>query len=452
MERYIKYVVLVLFATTMLTGCGKSDGAIETSVEAVSESATDVSDAQKSEEQQEILTTSSIGIDRNGYRQAGKKYAFLVGKDIDEQFEIINTESKESVFKSELVVLKEYDDGRTIYLGDFSDYIIKGTFQIYNSSLGYSEIFEINQDIYTNYYRSIYSELESNKYESNSDWMYVLSNMLLTHDVYADAFTDSDYIASSIETLIYQQDDSGAVFTEVMERSEANAAREKTDEEKEKLTDIQTTATFAGLLAQYASIYNEDNPELALECVNAAKKAYEYVQLNSDQVYSDLLYYEACELYRATGQSLYLNAVKLYDEQENKKNSIYNYTFIANISYLKSNYRTDYERSKGIMNSYLKKVDSLSSTISKANCFVQSDIKKIHDPVILDNMMEIAMVSYVVSGYEYSGVVENYMHYINGANDVNKVMFFDEKESQNGMEMGKQIEKSKLIFVLGHFY
>ena len=136
----------------------------------------------------------------------------------------------------------------------------------------------------------------------------------------------------SLQTLLSSQDtQSGAFFNEVMkvpvdviteEAMDAlnadSTGHESSAIESVGTISLTTTAQMAGVLAQYSYLYKNDNPELSLKCLKASQSAYGYMEKYRGNTDTDAWYYAAVQLYRATGQYKYRNAIAEYDTIENE--------------------------------------------------------------------------------------------------------------------------------------
>lgn len=411
--------------------------------ESISDNSINEADSEDNLEFIKNVEASDIYIlDALGYRPEGRKRVFVYASELDSHYELVNVDNGRTVFANDFKAIGTSDNGNmTLYMGDFTDYISKGNFRFYHKQLGYSEIFTIGPDCYKTAFEDIYNKIEEEKLDNTGDALYVLSNLLMTKDIYPDVYCDDAYIEECVRKMMLLQDEiSGVVKTSIdkNEDEEDNTAEEYTAEE------VSTTMQYAGVLAQYSCIYDEENPELAAQANASAIKAFALAERNRSLVESDIYYYAACELYRLTGQYAYRSAIEWYDTQGNEKTdySCYKYIFSADVAYLKTNYRTDYERCQQLIKNYLNTAEKISEKIDKSHFYVQNDINRMSASQMLDNMQKLALVSYVVSGHEYTGIVENYFHYLNGVND-DKMSYCDNMSAK---------DLSKLIFSLGQIY
>lgn len=427
----VSMVITLLLCTVAATACA------QTGEEAVSNVATLglEPDLEYSFERQHPLITC----DARGYHPSGKKVLYIMGGELDKSFQIVDMTTKEPVYEGLLTKLDVEDGEDHIYIGDFSDYTKEGEYRVYQQDVGYSGEFAIDKQLYREMYHQAYEIVKGTEYNTTSELMYVLSTLLLTHEIYDQAEFDGAFVADKIKVLMgHQDEESGAVSQEL----------------QAEVISLSATAEYAGLLAQYYADFCEEDEEFALECLNLAEKAYLYLEQYADNVSSDSLYYASSQLYRATGQYKYRNAIEWYDSMEDSQRTVsdYDFTFLADVAYLKSAYRTDYIRCESMMNGYLREMVAISDTSDKLHYYVQSDIDELGEYEVLDNMMKLGLVSYVVSGREYASIQGNYMHYLLGLNG-NQQNYIETGIGEDAIPVKDDIiAVSKLIFVLAGDY
>lgn len=383
------------------------------------------------------IQSPELIVDRVGYYPGDKKIVYLFNSCSDQSFAIVNVENDEVEYQGifNRVDLENGEFG--FYLGDYSDFLKEGRYRVFQSEYGYSEEFAIDSNIYDSSLISICSELKTYNFTDNSELAYVLSNLLLTYEVYGEIYPDSQFIKAKIKLLLTQQQEkTGAVYEKILSSDEILS--QESDENNQGILQVgagislSATAEFAGVMAKFYSDFKEEDIELAGECLNASIKAFDYVDKYRDNVSSDAYYFAASELYRATGLYKCRMAIALYDslDESSKTFTEENYTILADIAYLMSEYGTDYKRCESIMNRYFDDVLEISSKTDRQHYYVQANIEELGMDEILDNMMKLGLVSYVISGREYASIQSNYLHYLMGANPENSNYFIDSRGNE----------------------
>lgn len=146
-------------APRLVFNCGMFDdteglGEHEIYLDNVSLELVDDSDAVVVE--QEEAKTLDVNIDQIGYLPNEQKLAIFRGDKKDDSFEVVNAETKETVYTGTIqdeVVNRTADE--TNYYGDFSEVTTPGTYYIKTENYGESYVFSIGEDIYDNCYSDV---------------------------------------------------------------------------------------------------------------------------------------------------------------------------------------------------------------------------------------------------------------------------------------------------------
>ena len=392
-----------------------------------------------------IPQTPHILIDKVGYLPDRKKAVFILGDDLIQQFSVKDSKTGRVVYEGTLnKVGQTKSQNKSLYLGDFSAFTRTGTYEIYQENVGYSYSFKINKMVYQDVFTDLENEINTYTFTNVSSQSYVLANLMMTKEIYPNAQDNVSFLKQQITSLLDQQDKTtGAVNLDI---TNENDLRET--------ISLSATAEFAGVLAQYCYNYKEEDLIFAAECLRASQKAYSYMEKYRDNINTDSWYYAATQLYRITGYSKYKNAIKEYDSFpiESRTLSENNFTMLGDIAYLSTQYHTDFTRCQALMNEYLEKAQDISFHSSKENFYVLENIDTISEAELLDSMMLLGIVNYVLSGREYSGIQENYIHYFFGVNEdaINRLTEeYITKEEVHPLE--NDITKvSEFIFILGN--
>lgn len=346
----------------------------------------------------------NIFVDNTGYRPDDKKVAFFRG-DLEEQtFDVIDLSTDETVYSGALFKTKEMN-GENLYAGDFTGMVQVGKYYIRQSEIGDSYEFEIAPDIYEKEFTVLQRLATEYTYTKVSDAAYVLANMLFLQEMFGEECVDTAFVEDTLAMLLNSQDtQSGAFYSEITEEPGS--------------VSLTATAQMAGVLAKYSYLYKETNPLFSMQCSRTAQSAYKYMEQYRGNTDTDAWYYAATELFRATGQYKYRNAIREYDAMEPglKSRTVQNYTAMADFTYLSTTYGTDYARCAMLLDGYMDKAQSISVSSTRDNFYVLPDIATMADGEILDDMIILGVVNHVLSGKEYEGIERNYIHYLSGVN------------------------------------
>lgn len=394
--------------------------------------------------------TSHICIDNQGYLPTSKKVFYIQNPQVDnlhKEYSILDADSDEPIYSGNLVMVKEATgDAGALYMGDFSMLADAGAYRIYQPDVGYSDSFTVDKNVYRKLFDASNSKLKTYTYVENADCIYPMTMMMLTEEIYGTGKIDYDYIQKQINYLLTQQDKkTGGVYGEYMSEDNLNklindSKQKGTAFDASTYLSLTTTALTAGVIAQFCADNNTGNINVP-QYISAANRAYVYIERYRDNVDPDAWYYASAELYRATGGYKYRNAIAEYDTIGSiEKESEPDYTLVADVAYLKTNYKIDYDRCQAIWDKYVDRAGEISSKSGKESYYVQNDIETLEKADILNNMIELGLVSYVLSGNEYGSIENNYIHYL-GGNNPDRADYFAHDFEESDIQ-------SKMLFVL----
>lgn len=387
-----------------------------------------------------------IRIDTVGYLLESRKTAYFFGENMEEDFAVISEDTGETVYEGTLsAVTSGGKNEKMMYTGDFTDIKAAGEYRIFQKTLGYSYPFCIGDTVYQNISDHLYDTIEQNSVELIDAMSYIMSNLMMTQEIFpgqerTDVYA---YLTEMIAQYLEVQNQETGAFGLSMVLKNANSI------------SLNATADAAGVLAQYAYLYQDQDAAFATKCVLAAQKAYKYMIQYRDNIPADSWYYAAVQLYRATGNVQYRTAIGEYDflEESQRRASDQDYTLLADMAYLLTTNRTDFDRCNTIMQKYMDEAQKISTNSSRENFYVLKNIDTIKEKSLLRDMMILGVVNYVLSGREYAGIQENYIHYFFGVNSQARNRLT--KRYENGYRE-EPLEKnmiriSELLFVLGNF-
>lgn len=405
------------------------------------------------------LQSSHISLDKEGYLPSSKKVFYITGKDMSEDFGILDASTDELIYSGTLNRVGDVAEGDSLYMGDFSGLSEEGSYRIFQNNVGYSDAFTVDRELYKKLFKNIDDSLKSYEYENNSSRLFPLAMMMLTKEIYSEAPVDDGYISKNMEYLVSQQDfRTGGVFqesisSEELEEMEAEAKEAGENFDTATLISLSTTAQYAGVMAQYLSDYPLEDFGKRTQYMQSASRAFGYVEKYRDNVEDASIYYAACELYRLTGQLKYKNYILTTDAVDTENRQLQgDYALLGDIAYLNTSYKTEYQLCEKIMGDYMDRASDISMKTGRDCYYVQSDILECDKGQILDNMIVLGLVSYVLSGNEYASIEYNYLHYLCG-NNVSRTDYFRNESAVDELGIaGDSVAMSKLLYVLGSDY
>lgn len=332
---------------------------------------------------------ASILTNQVGYKADSKKTAVFRNVTNQTEFSVINADTKQAVYTGKLSgAINNSSAGETNYTGDFSQVTTPGKYYIQCANLDDSYQFTIEQNPYTNLLTDSVKMLylqrcgttvtdadfghgachntQATVYGTNQTidvsggWhdagdygRYVVpgakavADLLYAYLANPDMYADNTGIPESgngkadildeakfeLDWMFKMQAENGGVYHKVTcENFPGYVAPEK-ETAPLIVTPITTTSTadFAGAMALAAEVYKSYDSAYAEKCLNAAKKAWSFLEQNPNLIFQnpqdittgeygdksdkDERYWAAAQLYRATGESKYLQAMESMSTQ-----------------------------------------------------------------------------------------------------------------------------------------
>ena len=379
-----------------------------------------------------------VAINQTGYQPADRKAVF-VQANTDPTFDIVNVETGEVVYTGELTDAARYRGASVLFsYGDFTDFTTPGKYLIRTAANGDSYTFTIADGVYDDALRaSIYMLYTQrcgcaldNVWEGYEDFAHPECHMELAtiygtsetidvtggwHDAgdygryvvagakavadllmtYQDTGYDADDLGIpesgngvpdildearyELEWMLKMQAENGGVYHKVTCANFPGTVPPNEEVEPLLVMPISTTATgdFAAVMAKAYSIYSKFDKEFANKCLEAAKKAYAYMEENAaadttgyinpadvatgeypDAKNTDEFFWAAIELNLATGEQAYLDKAKeLYSEKMEMGLGWIEMGLYGIHAYVRSDKATDADFKATLENMVLEKVE-----------------------------------------------------------------------------------------------
>lgn len=483
----------------------------------------------------------NILLNRNGYDCGDSKVAFLKGEELPEEFQVVDKKTKEIVFLGKLEgAFWDNDSGVYMARADFSDLQRKGTYYLQAKYIGQSYSFEIVEDrletIYGNLIESFYyhrcgsnltGEITVNNHGAchnqetflrNTDTLVdtvggwhtnnnfdkdvvesarMMSDLMLTYEFLHDAGSVSKEskeqedmeallgeVYYEVQFLLKMQDIKTGGFYGGVESEEAlTVTGPEEDRRTFYVTDISLPATgeCAAVLAQFGRIYKKIDAKTATECLNAAERAYTY--LEKQQVQGELRYYAACELYKTTGYEKYSQYILQYLQTEDGMEQLSQETkmpdsmmpvsgngtghgesreadsslggesgcrIYGDIAYLTTTYKVDLEMCATLMNRLMIQAQEVSACAKADTYLVYAPGGGRDSRTILEGTFLLAIIDHIVTSHEYVGVMENQLDYLFGRNETGENLVTN-KGILNSIYEEEKYDlylQSRLVFIL----
>jgi len=408
----LQLIIVLLFFSVALMACGKEEPVAEAFPTPEISNMGYEDHEFEYQEQKPLLVLDSMG-----YGIGESKILYVPGNVENRLFNIVNTDTKETVFQGRLYRLSNCDE--TVCYGDFSQYDISGRYVAYLEGLGYSYEFRIGDDIYSSLYDTLYDMLKEKAQGEKpdiADECYMLSVLMLSSEIYGNNQTDWVFIDKEIEKL--SQEVAKQIVDEAIGYSDYELC------------------CLTGALAQYGDLYFDLNEEKALSITEVARQLYESRDLSNNQ--QDINYYALTHLYSATGDEQYLLRV---DEGQWQYGD---FTFLADMAYIMTERKIDFDRCDNLLKQYL---DRDAEIFDRNDTIGESFSKEINGEELehaIDELMVLGIEDYAYSGNENEIIRRNLLHYICGCNKDAENLLKSEEYGMNDLRL-----LSKLIFIMG---
>ncbi len=325
---------------------------------------------------------SPILTNQIGYRTNDKKTA-VVRKDGGDSFKVVNADTKEVVYTGTLgAAVSNSSADETDRVADFSTVTKAGKYYITCGSLDQSYTFEIADNPYEKLtdeavrmfylqrcgcevkdadfgHKACHADMAtvygtSDKIDVSGGWhdagdygrytvagAKAVADLLYAYQANPSLFSDKVGIPESgngvpdildetryeLEWMLKMQAANGGVYHKVTCATFPGYVAPTAETKPLIVTPISTTATadFCASMAMAAEFYKSVDATFAEKCLNAAKKAWDFLQQNPNFIFKnpsdistgeygdktdrDERYWAACQMYRATGDAQYLNGV-----------------------------------------------------------------------------------------------------------------------------------------------
>ena len=417
MKKYrgFSFFLLLLLTAGVLSGCGKAEGENENTnnfndtnsvinpyAGAVSMEGTPVIDYAVPRLLPNIL------VDTRGYAAGDGKVAAVKGRNLPEEFGLVDALTGEEVYRG-MVEDIVYHDEMGIYSGylDFSEFRQTGIYYLECDIIGCSTPFDIREKRYAALFEEVYRELADSIRERNITLTEAV-DLLEAYEWYTGIFPDED------------GDEVPDVLKEL--RGWVSYMEENGVGEEEE-------ALYAAFLAKFSYLYQKYDRVYATDCLKRASTVFGQVKAAISRD-SDT-FFALTELYRATGRYTYRQQIITY-KSFFKDNSSYleerSYLYAA-MTYMNiRQQKVDVELCHNFMGNLMDRAEETSKHCTDMTHPVTARNNGSAD--LLKGAVRLSYANYITNNYQYTGVMEDYLHYLMGRN-LESVCFYDNGEDRS---------------------
>ena len=346
--------------------------------------------------------SANILVDLRGYSSWGIKHAALKGRELPEYFRLIDADTNQTVYQGSVSNV-DYNEEQKIYLGyaDFSSYTQAGRYYLVCDIIGQSFRFEIREE----YYRELFEENEkllTAECQKGTLSVADAMNLLEAFEWYGTIFQDKDHdrepdVLAALKTWVSHMEAEGVEDGE--------------------------TALYAAFLAKFSFNYQNYDRQYATDCLKRASTVFGQVH-NSISKDADI-FFALTELYRATGLLTYSNQIAAYKGFfENNSSYLEEAGYLYGImTYMATRQKVDVEMCEAFIGELMSRAEEISV---RCEDMINPVIARNNGSVeLLKRAIEVSCANYVMNIYQYTNIVEEFLHYLMGEN-LESVNFYEQ--------------------------
>lgn len=408
--RQLVFFLLLILTAGFLSGCGEVQGQGKTEDDntlkspyagVVSMEGTPVIDYTVPRLQPNVL------VNTRGYSAGDRKVAAVKGKNLPEEFGLVDKLTGEEVYRGTVEEIV-YHDELGIYSGylDFSDFRKTGIYYLECDIVGCSASFHITEKMYDALFEETYRTMMENSRQRTLTLSEAIT-FLEAYEWYMDVFPDED--ADKVPDVLKEL------------RSWVSFMEENGVDEEDK-------ALYAAFLAKFSYHYQKFDRKYATDCLQRAVTVFGQVKTAIGRDADT--FFALTELYRATGRYTYRKQINDYksffiDNSSYLEERSYLY---AAMTYMSTGQKVDME----LCQIFITNIRNRAEEISKhyMDMIHPVNAKNNGSADLLKGAVGLSCDNFIMNNYQYTGVLEDFLHYLMGRNK-ESVSFYDNGEDRS---------------------
>ena len=347
-----------------------------------------------------------------GYRPSSYKTVVVQGVELPDCFYIKDAATEKIVYTG-IFEEQGYDEvtGEYTGYGDFSDFTTEGSYYLECEVLGLTYDFVIRDSLYVDLMNENLQFLADKRQNLTvqhiPDVCVGMSTLLLSYELYGSVYDGLD------ETLTEP-----AMITEV--KNYVEWLRTGLDAESGAVMDGEVamateTAWTAAVLAKFSYTYQKYDSVYATACLQAADKAWTYLDKNKADVSDGLMFYGASELYRATGRYQYRvaaeNLGKVLEADVSDQAQLF-----GMLTYGFTKRRVDVNLCNTLLAAVFDEAEALAQEDREGYFVTEGTLTPQGLKTFLWDVLILASVDYVITNSEYATLIARNHSYLAGEN------------------------------------
>lgn len=352
--------------------------------------------------------TPNILVDHSGYPAVGEKEAAVKGRELPQEFRLVDCETGEVVYSGQIQEAS-YDSELGIYTGfvDFEEYDGEGNYYLECDYIGRSYSFTIQSALYQQLFLELYGTM-TESCEDNTASIEDAMALLITYEWYGDIFPDED--SNGIPDVL-----------EVLAEWISHIDYGRIDE--------QQGALYAAFLAKFSYLYQKCDLQYATESLQRASTIFTQTQSTIQKDAEN--FWALTELYRAAGLYTYRSQILDYKTYFQNNSSFLEepgYLYGA-MTYMMTRQKVDVELCNLFMNHLMENGEEIARRCEDMLHPVNARNNGVND--LLKQAQELSCANYVFENYQYNCLMEDFLHYLMGRN-LQSVCFYPDEGSRTG--------------------
>ena len=490
-------VIWVFLCLIVLTGCGSIKENWQNDQENIPEADSMEQEPQLSYEVP--VSMPGILVDRLGYLPEENKTVIFKGKDLPQEFYVVDQKTEQIVYQGYPEIRKEEGEEKEAY-GDFSDFAAPGTYYIEAPILGKSYSFSISDTVYDSlfqeackqyYYNrcgmTLGSEYAGDKahnachtgksvlrgngsvsMDASGGWHQnengeknitgasrAMAVLMMSYELYPQEYTDQEGIPESgnqipdiLDEIRYetgwflkmQDKQTGAVYAGVTAYDKGSYVEPAC---------AKAEFAFAMTMAKFGYLYQNYDKEYAMTCLKAADRAFKHAvfcEEADDGEEKIWRFAAAAEIYRAAGQVSYQKYLVEYLSDGDLTLAGDMVQLSGCVTYISTKQAVSMVLCEKIMTMLMDQAEEISEEV-RGSLYMTSTEAEGDSSRILTQAAYLTVVNHVISNYEYKLMIENQLHYLLGRNE-RGIDYISDDTEEAPCVINQFKEDSMLVFML----
>lgn len=351
-----------------------------------------------------------VWVSLGGYDSRGVKEVFFRGRRLPDTFRVMDASTGQCVYTGSMGE-KRYDEAADEYnsYGEFTDFTDVGEYYIECDIIGRSYSFALQEEQLGKRFEQATLLIRQQSRESvDGEDVQVVREMLqqvlvtlLSYEYYPDVYEDGD--GNQIPDILEYMTETVRGIVKLQQTAEPD----------------ELTYELAAVLAKYSYLYQKYDAKYATETVQLAAGLWQQAERAGDALTEKrarLL--AAAELYRATGQSKYVQVAEASTDGlagKCEQGDFDRYDYLAAITYISTKQRVKLDLCTKLIRVVMNRAEEIAAGIPRL-AYRETDMTETDIDEIMWNMVVLSVVEYVITNYEYAGVIEDQYYFLWGRN------------------------------------